>query len=82
MVSGSMRTTIQFDPELAVRIRRFTRPRGMNRFVAEAVAAKVAELERVEIEREMIEGYLAQDREHAELIADWEVVDLEGWPRS
>lgn len=75
-----MRTTIQLDPELAERMRRFTRPRGVNRFVAEAVAAKVAELERAELEREMIEGYLATREDRDELNADWEVVDLENWP--
>ena len=75
-----MRTTIQLDPELLERMRRFAPPRGLNRFVREAVAAKVAELEAADLERELIEGYLAQDREQAELIADWEVLDLEDWP--
>ena len=75
-----MRTTIQVDEELAARVRRLAPRRGLNRFVNEAIAAKVAELERAELDRDMIEGYLATRAEREELNADWATVDLEAWP--
>jgi hypothetical protein len=28
----------------------------------------------------MKEGYLAEASDHAELLADWAVVDVDGWP--
>ena len=62
-------------------MRRFAPPRGLNRFVREAVAAKVAELEAADLERELIEGYLATRVDRDELNTDWEVVDLEDWPQ-
>lgn len=75
-----MRTTIYLDDELDTRLRRIVPGRGLNRFINEAVAEKVAALEKEQVEREMREGYVATAVESAELARDWEVVDLEGWP--
>lgn len=33
-----------------------------------------------QIEQEMKEGYLVRDREQAEVIRDWEVLDSADWP--
>ena len=75
-----MRTTIQVDDELAARVRRVAPRRGLNRFVNEAIAAKVAEIERAALDRDMKQGYLATRADRAELNADWSTVDLEAWP--
>lgn len=76
-----MRTTIQLDDDLLARLRPFVPPRRLNRFINEALAEKVATLERRQIEAQMKEGYLATARERQELNADWQGLDLEGWPR-
>jgi hypothetical protein len=75
-----VRTTIQLDEELMERVRQLVPARGFNQFVKEAVAARVATIERERIEREMMEGYIAQREEREEMNRDWEHVDIEGWP--
>lgn len=75
-----MRTTIQLDDKLAARVRRLAPRRGLNRFVNEAIAARVAEIERAQLEHDMIEGYKATHADREMLSVDWEAVDLEDWP--
>lgn len=75
-----VRTTIQLDEELMERVRQIVPTRGFNQFVKEAVAARVASIERERIEREMMQGYIAQRAEREELNRDWEQVDVEDWP--
>jgi hypothetical protein len=75
-----MRTTVDLDAELHVRLRRLVPERGLNRFINQAVAEKVAALEQQEIERAMIEGYVATRGERADLNADWDLVDTVDWP--
>lgn len=75
-----MRTTVHIEDNVLERARRFVPRRGLGRLVNEALAEKVAQLERREIEAAMKEGYLATRKERATLNEDWGVVDMEGWP--
>jgi metal-responsive CopG/Arc/MetJ family transcriptional regulator len=72
--------TIHLDKELADKVRDLVPTRGVNRFINEAVAEKVRKIERQKIEAEMIEGYLATNKDRDEIMADWDAVDHEGWP--
>ena len=45
----------------------------------ELLQQKAAELEKVEIEAQMAEGYLAVRQERATLNEDWQGIDSEGW---
>lgn len=54
--------------------------RRLNRFVNEALAKKVAAVERQQLEQAMQEGYLATRRERAELNGDWTLLDTAEWP--
>jgi hypothetical protein len=74
------RLTVQLDPELVQRVRPYAGPRGLNRFINDAVAEKLAALERARLNEEMKEGYLAEAREQDDLIEDWNGLDVEGWP--
>lgn len=76
----AVRTTIHLEASLAARVQRLIAPRGLNRFINEAVAERVEAIERKRIEDEMREGYLATNEDRDQLAADWEVVDLENWP--
>ena len=76
----AVRTTIHLEESLAERVQRLIAPRGLNRFINEAVAEKVQAIERQIIEDDMREGYIANAARDAEIAADWEAVDLEGWP--
>ena len=77
----AIKTTIQIDEALAARLREIVPPRGLNRFINQAVTEKVEALERTEIEKAMIEGYIASAHDRDQLNADWEVVDVEDWPQ-
>jgi len=80
--------TVDIDDELYARLRQSMPDLDLDldRFIVEAVTQKVAALEerrteREHIRREMREGYIATAAESDELARDWEVVDLEGWPK-
>lgn len=75
-----VRTTIQIDEALMERVRRIVPPRGFNRFVNEALAARAEAVERERLEHEMMEGYIATREDRRALNRDWQVVDGEGWP--
>ncbi|MGH2356154.1 MAG: hypothetical protein ACRDI2_13060 [Chloroflexota bacterium] len=75
-----VRTTVHLDERLVERLRHVAPPRGLNRFINDALVEKLDALERQRIEQAMREGYLATRRDRAELDADWQVVDTEGWP--
>ena len=75
-----VRTTVQINDEVFDRVRRHVPSRGFSRFVNEALAARVDQLERERIEAEMREGYIATRADREELNADWSAIDAEGWP--
>ena len=75
-----IRTTVQIDDELMARVRQIVPPRGFNRFVNEALAARADAIEREQLERDMIAGYIATREDREELNRDWQTVDGEGWP--
>lgn len=81
----SARKTIRIDDVLLERVRRLA-PRGeISRFVNEALANRLDALEqantdRERIEREMMEGYIAQRKDREALNRAWAAVDNEGWP--
>jgi metal-responsive CopG/Arc/MetJ family transcriptional regulator len=77
----AVKTTIQIDESLAVRLRPLVPPRGLNRFINEAVREKVEALEWKEIEAAMIEGYIASAVDQADVDEDWGAIETEGWPR-
>lgn len=53
------RTTIYLDENLRARLQHVVPARGLNRFINDAVAEKVAALEHEQVARAMKEGYLA-----------------------
>ena len=76
----TIRTTISLDEELYAKLKQFTKPRGINQFVNEAVREKCQQVERETIENLMKAGYLATKSDRASLNEDWQTVDGEGWP--
>ena len=74
------RTTVNLDEDVLARVRDHVPERGLSRFINEALAEKVALLERERLEAELREGYLATRKDRAALNEDWQVVDGEGWP--
>ena len=76
----TIRTTIYLDEKLLERVRRFVAPRDLSRLVSELLDERVRQLEQVEMETAMLNGYLATNSERRDLNADWQVVDGQGWP--
>ena len=76
----SVPMTIQLDQDLLVRLRRFVPPRGLSRFINRAIEDRVRDLERSQFEALMKEGYLAVAEDREEINADWQAIDVEGWP--
>jgi predicted transcriptional regulator len=74
------RTTIYLDEDLRARLHSLVPARGLNRFINEAVAAKVDALERQQVAEAMKEGYIATASDRAALHEDWGPVDLQDWP--
>ncbi len=75
-----VRTTIQLDDEVIGRVRRLVPPRGLSRFVNDALVARVEQIERERIEADMREGYIATRADRQLLNEDWGAIDGEGWP--
>jgi metal-responsive CopG/Arc/MetJ family transcriptional regulator len=76
----AVRTTLYLDEDLAGRLRRLVADRKMNRFINEALAEKLEQVEAEQLEAEMRAGYVAVAEERRELAADWATVDVEDWP--
>jgi predicted transcriptional regulator len=76
----AVRTTIYLSEDLDRRLRELVPPRGLNRFINEVVAERVAALEEARILAEMREGYAATREDRGEISQDWEVITAEGWP--
>ena len=76
----TIRTTIYLDERLLERVQRFVAPCDLSRLVSELLDERVRQLEQVEIETAMRNGYLATNNERRDLNADWQIVDGEGWP--
>lgn len=75
----TLRTTVYLDEQVIERIRRFIPQRGLSQVVNDLLKQRATELEKAELEAQMIEGYLATQQERATLNADWQVLDGEGW---
>ena len=76
----TLRTTIYLDEAVISQLRRFIPQRGLSQLVNDLLQQKVTELERAEIEAQMVEGYLAVREERVALNEDWQRLDGEGWP--
>ncbi|WP_423226025.1 hypothetical protein [Candidatus Amarolinea aalborgensis] len=76
----TLRTTIYLDEAVISQLRRFIPQRGLSQLVNDLLQQKVMELERAEIEAQMVEGYLAVREERVALNEDWQRLDGEGWP--
>jgi hypothetical protein len=68
-----MATNIKFDLDEALvsRIKRFVPAHELNEWVHETVIARLTELEHVERENLMREGYIARQREDQHVYTDW-----------
>jgi hypothetical protein len=76
----STRTTIQIDESVAQQLRARVPARGQSRFINQAIAEKLAAIERAEREAAMVEGYKSRHAERDDVERDWDLLEVEGWP--
>ena len=78
MIMAGMRTiSVTIDEPLYRRLKRTAGPRGMSRFIAEAVLEKL-DASREDLYREY--QMAAQDPGRREILADWHALETESWP--
>lgn len=89
----TVRTTLELDEELLLRLRRFVPPRGLSRFLNQALAEKIALLEQREREsnpagwaarfepepRLVAAGAVAELADGEQPDSAWYALDPEGW---
>ena len=76
----AVRTTVRIYEALMARVRRLAPTRGFNRFVNEALVVRADAIEPEQLQRDMIEGYIATRNNRDALNRDWQAVDGDGWP--
>jgi metal-responsive CopG/Arc/MetJ family transcriptional regulator len=54
-------------------------PRNRSRIISESIREYIVQRKKVELEKQLEEGYRAAAKENIALIKEFEAVDLEGW---
>jgi hypothetical protein len=72
-----MRTTISLSDELYAEAKALAGPRPFSEFASEAIDARIAQLKREHLAREMAEGYRFE-AESPSLPGEWTAVEAEG----
>ncbi|MBM3925927.1 MAG: hypothetical protein FJ320_08070 [SAR202 cluster bacterium] len=80
MVSRTVKLNFTIPEKTASTLKERVRSRKRSAFVAEAIEEKLRSIEQKEFEQEMIEGYIAEREEGAQINAEWEKITLEKWP--
>ncbi len=65
--------------EIAIQLKARIGERKRSAFVAAAIAEKLREIERQQLEQELIEGYKVRSQEDKDINKEWERATLEGW---
>jgi metal-responsive CopG/Arc/MetJ family transcriptional regulator len=54
-------------------------PRNRSRIISESIREYIVQRKKVELEKQLEEGYRAAAKENIALVKEFEAVDLEGW---
>ncbi|MCI0437782.1 MAG: hypothetical protein L0177_01465 [Chloroflexi bacterium] len=77
---GKVKMTFTIPEEVAKKLRTMVSESKRSAFVAEAVDEKLAAMVDEQLERELIEGYIATREEDRAINEEWEFATLESWP--
>ena len=80
MVTKTVKLNFTIPEKTASTLKKRVRARKRSAFVAEAIEEKLRLIQEEEFRKEMIEGYMAEREEAAEINAEWEKITLEKWP--
>ena len=76
---GVTKVNFTFPEEVIASLKAYVRPRGRSAFVAEAVRAKLRQMEQEQLQQALIEGYRERLDEDRSVNRQWEQATLEGW---
>jgi CopG family transcriptional regulator / antitoxin EndoAI len=79
MNTDNVRINITLPKELIQVVDAMSGPRKRSLFIAEAIAFKVKQNKKTEIEKKLSEGYRICQKESLDIADEFESVDLEGW---
>ena len=68
-----------FPEEVVASLRAYVGPRRRSAFVAEAVRAKLRQIEQEQLRAALVEGYVERRDEDRSVNSEWEQATLEGW---
>ena len=79
MNTDPVRLNITLPKKLVQSLDKLAGPRKRSRFIAEALENQIKQYEEAKIEKLLMEGYRATEKEDVALAKEFEAVDLEGW---
>jgi metal-responsive CopG/Arc/MetJ family transcriptional regulator len=79
MQTETVRLNVTLPKDLLESLNQIAGPRSRSRIISESLRAYIREKKKVELEKQMEEGYRASAKESMALTAEFEAVDLEGW---
>jgi len=79
MAADVIRLNITLPKDIADSLNLMAGPRKRSRFIAEAIAERIRNIRKEQLERDLAEGYSVGREESVSLSTEFETVDLEGW---
>jgi metal-responsive CopG/Arc/MetJ family transcriptional regulator len=79
MQTETVRLNVTLPKDLLESLNQIAGPRSRSRIISESLREYIREKKKVELEKQMEEGYRASAKESMALAAEFEAVDLEGW---
>lgn len=79
MATDVIRLNITLPKEIADSLNLIAGPRKRSRFIAEAIMARIEQIRKEKLEKDLEEGYRAARKESVLLSREFESLDLEGW---
>jgi metal-responsive CopG/Arc/MetJ family transcriptional regulator len=79
MRQQTARINVTLPKELIESVNEIAGPRSRSRLIAESLREHIRQMKKVELEKQLEEGYRAAAKESIALAREFEAVDLEGW---
>ena len=79
MQTANMRLNIILPRDVAESLKEIAGPRNRSRVISESIREYLSQRKKVELEKQLEEGYRASAKVNVAIAKEFEAVDLEGW---
>jgi metal-responsive CopG/Arc/MetJ family transcriptional regulator len=79
MQTANVRLNIILPKDLAESLNEIAGPRNRSRVISESIREYLRQRKKVELDKKLVEGYLASAKENIALTKEFGAIDLEGW---